>query len=336
MASPRFLRQKEVDIKLRLEPTGRPRPLIPWWARVMRRLGVRSSTQRQRWGSLSGGQNWRRVALNPHLYSRRSVVKASFQRNDHTGGWTAHARYLSREGAQQEHSKGLGFNAERDGLDMVAIVRDWEKNDALLWRFIVSPEDAVRLYLQDHVRGLVKQMERDLDTKLQWIAIDHHNTDDAHVHLLVRGIRADGRSLQIDRDYLKLGMRGRSQEIVTNQLGPRQEREVLQARERVIRNEQWTEIDRALQRRANESGYVTYENFSPRGEGARLRAAQEVARLQFLEDKGLAQRLGEASWQISPDHESQLRQRQRSGDIIKSRSARSPQKNRTSPDRSIN
>ena len=47
-----------------------------------------------------------------------------------------------------------------------------------------------------------RQMERDLDTKLQWVAIDHHNTDDAHVHLLVRGVREDGRPLQIDREYL--------------------------------------------------------------------------------------------------------------------------------------
>jgi len=72
------------------------------------------------------------------VYSRRSVVKASFKRNDHTGGWTAHARYLSRQGAQREQGKGLGFDAEHEGLDMVAVVRDWEKNEELLWRFIVS------------------------------------------------------------------------------------------------------------------------------------------------------------------------------------------------------
>ena len=79
-------------------------------------------------------------------------------------------------------------------------------------------EDASRLNLREHVRGLIEQMERDLDTKLQWVAIDHHNTDDAHVHLLVRGVRDDGRPLQIDREYLKLGMRGRSQEIATREL----------------------------------------------------------------------------------------------------------------------
>ena len=324
MSRRRFFGQKEVDIKLRLAPTERPRPLIPWWAVALRRVRVRWGIRRQSWGSLSGGQTWRRVALDPHVYSRRSVVKASFKRNDHTGGWAAHARYLSREGAQQEQGKGRGFDAEHDGLDMVALVRDWEKHDELLWRFIVSPEDASRLDLREHVRGLVEQMERDLDTKLQWVAIDHHNTDDAHVHLLVRGVREDGRPLQIDREYLKLGMRGRSQEIATRELGPRLEPEVLHARERVIRKEQWTEIDRSLQRKADESGLVSYEQFQPRSDAARVRAEQDVARLQFLEGMGLAQRVGEASWKLSQDHERDLRERQISKDIIKSRARSQP------------
>jgi Conjugal transfer protein TraD len=137
----RFFGQKEVDIKLRPAKTERPRPLIPWWAVALRRVRVRWGIRRQSWGSLSGGQTWRRVALDPHAYSRRSVVKASFKRNDHTGGWAAHARYLSRQGAQREHGQGQGFDTEHDAIDMVAVVRDWEKHDELLWRFVVSPED---------------------------------------------------------------------------------------------------------------------------------------------------------------------------------------------------
>jgi type IV secretory pathway VirD2 relaxase len=170
-------------------------------------------------------------------------------------------------------------------------------------------------------------MERDLDTKLQWAAIDHHNTDDDHVHLLVRGVRDDGRPLQIDREYLKLGMRGRSQEIVTRELGPRLEPEVLRARERVIRKEQWTEIDRTLQRKANQSGLVSYEQFQPHSDAARVRADQELARLQVLEGMGLARRVGEASWELSQEHERNLRERQQSKGIIK-RQARSQRRDR--------
>ena len=315
----RFFGQKEVDFKLRLGQTERGRPLIPWWAAALRRARVTRGIRRQAWGSLNGGQAWRRIVVDRQVYSRRSVIKASFRRNDLSGGWAAHARYLSRDGAQREQGKGRGFDAEHQGLDMVAVVRNWEQKDELLWRFIISPEDAPRLDLQQHVRGLVENMERDLGTKLQWIAIDHHNTDDAHVHLLVRGVRDDGRPLQIDREYLKIGMRARSQEMANRELGLRLEPEVLQARERVIGKEQWTEIDRSLQRKANGSGLVSYEHFQPRSDVARVSAEQEVARLCFLEGMGLAQRVGEASWELAQDHERSLRQRQQSKDIIKSR-----------------
>ena len=117
-------------------------------------------------------------------------------------------------------------------------------------------------------------MERDLDTQLEWVAIDHHNTDDAHVHLLVRGVRENGRPLEINRDYLRSGVRMRSQEIATRELGPRLEPEMLRSRERAVRREQWTEIDRALQRKADANGRIDYEQFQPRSEsGADSRRA---------------------------------------------------------------
>jgi hypothetical protein len=39
----------------------------------------------------------------------------------------------------------------RDGGD----AEGWEKSDELMWRFIVSPEDADRMNLRGHVRELV-------------------------------------------------------------------------------------------------------------------------------------------------------------------------------------
>jgi type IV secretory pathway VirD2 relaxase len=320
MKRPRFLRQKEVDIKLRHEHAERPRKLVPWWARALRRIGVRQGLRRQQpSGSLSGVRAARVRVAEPQAYARRCVVKASFSRNRRSGAWAAHARYLSRPGAQQEMAKGLGFDADREDIDMLATVRDWEKSDELMWRFIVSPEDADRLNLRNHVRELVGQMERDLDTKLDWVAIDHHNTDDAHVHLLVRGVRENDRPLEINREYLRSGLRIRSQEIATRELGPRLEPEMLRSRERAVRREQWTEIDRALQRKADANGLVTYDQFQPRSEGARIRAEQEIDRLQYLSSLGLARRVDERSWELAQNHERDLREKQVSKDAIKSR-----------------
>ena len=264
MGLPKVSRE-EVEIRVRSEPAGRPHRLVPWWARALRRLRISRSLRRQPRGSLGRAQLWRDAGAELRAYARRSVVKASFSRNRKSGAWTAHARYLSRPGAQQELTKGLGFDATREGIDLQAAVRDWEKSDKLIWRFIVSPEDADRLNLREHVRELVGRMESDLGTRLEWVAIDHHNTDDAHVHLLVRGVREDGRPLEIDREYLRSGVRTRSQEIATRELGPRLEPEVLRSREGAVRREQWTEIDRALQQRADANRVVSYENFQSRG-----------------------------------------------------------------------
>ena len=316
----RFLRQTEVEIKLRHEPAGRPQKLVPWWARALRRMSVQRYLRRQQpSGSLSGNRAAHVHVAAPPVYARRSVVKASFSRNRNTGAWAAHAKYLSRPGAQLEFAKGEGFDAERESIDLVATVRGWEQRDELLWRFIVSPEDADRLDLQDHVRALTAQMERDLGTQLEWVAIDHHNTDDVHVHLLVRGVRANGRPLEINRDYLRSGIRMRSQEIATRELGPRLEPEMLRSRERAVRREQWTEIDRALQRKADADGRIDYSQFAARNEGGRIRAEQELERLQFLDGLGLAQRIDERTWQLAENHERELRAHQRARDVIKSR-----------------
>jgi len=221
----------------------------------------------------------------------------------------------------------LGFDAAREDLDIAAVVREWERGDDLLWSFIVSPEDAARVDLREHVRDLVAGMERDLRTRLEWVAIDHHDTDDEHVHLLIRGVRDDGRTLKLDRDYVRRGIRELSQELIERELGPRVEHEVLLARGRTIEREQWTEIDRALKRRGGLDRVVSYRDFQAYSEGARTRAEQEIARLEFLEELGLARRVGERTWELLPEHEQELRKRQREHDIIKSR-ARERQRER--------
>jgi type IV secretory pathway VirD2 relaxase len=253
------------------------------------------------------------------LYGRRSVVKASFRRNRGKGLWVRHARYLARDRAQREVGRGLGFDAGRDDLDMTAIVREWERGDEIMWSLIISPEDADRIDLRQHVQDLVAGMERDLGTRLEWVAIDHHNTDDEHVHLLIRGMRDDGRPLTLDRDYVGRAIRKLSEELIERELGPRLEHEVLLARGQVIEREQWTEIDRALKHRAGHDRIVSYSEFQGYNVGARTRAEQEIARLEFLEELGLARRVGDRSWELSPEHETELRKRQREHDIIKSR-----------------
>jgi len=251
---------------------------------------------------------------------QRSTVKASYARNRRGVSWGAHGVYLAREGAQREGERGLGFDSEREDLDVAATLRAWQRaGDERLWKFVVSPEHAASLDLRDHVRHFVGHMQRDLGSRLEWIAIDHYNTDNPHVHLLVRGREADGRALRIPRDYLSSGLRHRSQELATQRLGFRSDREILASRARAAERTQFTELDRALLRRADAQGIVRYrEPVPPRGL-RRVRYTHELRRLQFLEDAGLAEKIGTRTWRLMPGMEPALRQAQLAGDIIKSR-----------------
>jgi type IV secretory pathway VirD2 relaxase len=295
------------------------RRLQPWWVGALRRARAANRVHRQPKTSLGGGGARRKVALHKGHYGRRSMVKASFRRNRRNDAWTRHARYLARERAQDAKERGVGFDSTRDGIDIVDTIRAWEKTDQLMWSFIVSPEDGRQIDLQQHSRDLVEAMERDLGTRLEWVAIDHHNTDDAHVHMLIRGVREDGKILTLDRDYVRSAIRELSRHIVERELGPRTESEYLEARGRGVRFEYWTEIDRALERKADDDRTVSYRHFQPYTDGARLKAQQEMERLAYLQKLGLAREIDDRTWWLAAEHEPELRKRQRARDIIKTR-----------------
>src|SRR5207245_8760622 len=127
-----------------------------------------------------------------------SVAKAPYVRARRVGACRPPGPYLAGEGAQRPGQRGLGFTASRDDLDLAATLGAWHAaGDARLWRAIISPEQAAELDLRLHARALVRQMEHDLGTRLEWVAIDHHNTDSPHVHLLIRGRDDHGRPLTI-------------------------------------------------------------------------------------------------------------------------------------------
>jgi type IV secretory pathway VirD2 relaxase len=247
-------------------------------------------------------------------------VKASYSRNGRSASWGAHGTYLAREGAQRAGGKGRGFSAEQEGIDLTATLRSWQRaGDERLWKFIVSPEHAERLDLKAHARALVSHMGRDLGTRLEWVAIDHYNTDNPHIHLLVRGRDAQGRGLRIHPDYLRQGIRRRSQDLATQVLGYRSEHEIVQARGQSIERLHFTDVDRALVRHGGTRGLVTIDGRLPKSPAAREFRRQELRRLQVLEGLGLAEKVWTRTWRLSPQLETTLRQAQISGDIIKAR-----------------
>src|SRR6202011_2335566 len=110
------------------------------------------------------------------------------------------------------------------------------REDRHQFRFIVSPEDAGELRdLRRYTRHLMQRMEAALGTSLDWVAVDHWNTDNPHTHIVLRGKDDTGRDLIISRDYISHGMRERAAGLATEWLGPRTEQEIRQSLQREVK-----------------------------------------------------------------------------------------------------
>jgi type IV secretory pathway VirD2 relaxase len=248
--------------------------------------------------------------------SRIVVIKTRVVRHSaRAAPLAAHLNYLRRDGVTRDGEKARLFGPEGDNVD----ARDFAarcEDDRHHFRFIVSPEDAVDMAdLKDHARELMGQMEKDLGTKLDWVGVDHWNTDNPHIHIILRGRTDDGQDLVISRDYIKEGMRARAQDLVTQELGQRTDLEINRNLERQVEAERWTQLDRQLVRDAGKSGII---DLAPQpGQQPDEFHALKVGRLRTLEIRGLAGQVGHQQWFIKPEAEATLRELGERGDIIK-------------------
>ena len=157
--------------------------------------------------------------------SRRVIVKARYTRivAGDLGAARAHMRYIVRDGVTREGAPGRLYDANGDDADGSAFL-DRSEKDPHQFRFVVSADEGARLAdLKPFIRDLLSQMERDLDTKLDWVAVDHFNTGHPHTHIVIRGRDRNGEDLVMARDYISHGVRARAQALITLELGPETE-----------------------------------------------------------------------------------------------------------------
>lgn len=226
-----------------------------------------------------------------------------------------HLRYIEREGVDRQGGRGRAYGPMTDDADLAAF-EERGREDRHQFRFIVSPEDAEQLDdLRTYTRHLMNRMEADLGTQLDWVAVDHWNTDNPHTHIVLRGKDDTGKDLIIARDYIAEGMRHRASELATEWLGPRTELEIQQSMAREVDQERWTGLDRTLQREAV-NGRITIDrlNVLPRLRSQRLLL---IGRLQHLQRMGLVREKEPGVWAIHPNVEDTLRAMGERGDIIR-------------------
>ncbi|WHU03672.1 relaxase/mobilization nuclease RlxS [Sphingomonas sp. NIBR02145] len=248
----------------------------------------------------------------PSGHSRRVIVKARYVKLAGKGAKAAvaHLRYLQRDGTTREGERGTLYGPESDVADGKAFLERGQ-GDRHQFRFIVAPEDGAQYDdLKPLIRRWMAQIEEDLGTGLDWVAVDHFNTGHPHSHVLVRGKDDRGKDLIIAREYITRGLAERAAELVNLDLGPRTDREIRVAREREITQERFTGIDRRLLLARDGDGLVSAWHHE--GVEQSLRAA----RLGTLARMGLAKEEGKGRYRLEEGLEDTLRAMGKRGDII--------------------
>jgi type IV secretory pathway VirD2 relaxase len=218
---------------------------------------------------------------------RRVVIKTRIVRikAGDTSATRAHLKYVQRDGVTRDSAPGELYDEGHDRADGKAFA-ERGKDDRHQFRFIVAPEDSADIAdLKPFVRDLMRQMEIDLGTKLDWVAADHFNTGYPHSHIVVRGKDDRGKDLVIARDYVAYGMRARAGELITRELGPESELDQLRKLEREASAERFTRLDRGILRDAGDGVLA----LAAKPERDPRRHALRMVRLRVLERMGLAE-----------------------------------------------
>lgn len=244
---------------------------------------------------------------------RRVIVKTRLVRlgSKGLGAARAHLKYIQRDGVTREGDPGELYAAETDVADGPSFL-DRAADDRHQFRFIVSAEEG-DLYsdLKPFVRRVMAQMEEDLGTKLDWVAVDHYNTGHPHSHIMLRGKDDRGKDLIIAREYIAHGLRARASEIATLDLGPRTQLEIETRMRRDMDAERLTDTDRQLLREADARLLVAARHRDP------FVQSLWAGRLQKLGALGLADEVAPGQWRLPKDLRAALTQMGERGDIIR-------------------
>ncbi len=253
----------------------------------------------------------------PVFRMRRAVVKVHIARAGYSGGANAfgeHISYIERDGLDHDGNKGQSYDCDLDKIDTKGF-KDRSAKDKRQFRLIVSAEDATKIpNLKVEIRNFMTGMEKDLKTKLDWIAVDHFDTAQLHSHIIIRGVDELGEPLAIDRRYLMTGMRARLSSQLTDSLGPRRDIEILRSQTRDITSDRLTRLDRDLNNLASDQDVLPTKAIS---EDERFKQSLLRKRLTHLQNLGLAHQQ-QSEWIFKPGWHGTLKQMGRRGDLIRS------------------
>lgn len=250
------------------------------------------------------------------VFSRRVVVKASYisslQKN-YRKRLRDQIYYAAQEKIDELKNAPELYGDDDKLVNVKNVIEDFEKSPHV-FSIIISPEDAGEMNLKEFTRSFISVLEKDLDTKLNWVAGNHYDTNDPHVHLLIKGMDDHGKRLLMKRDYISNGLRIRASQVTTKKLGLRSLEDVVDSIERRVLTTKRCELDDIIIKQRVEGIFDLAKIKS--ADADELPRSLFVKRLEFLETKELAKKIGPDCWQIEERLAERLHRIDRTSSII--------------------
>lgn len=287
---PRFARPRESRQPLARSRSGpNMKPALAAAIRLARGTAGRARAGRGA-GVRFVGRHTQRVVVKARIVPLRGKSPVDAMRR--------HLVYLARDGVDRQGAPGRLFGTDGD-LDREQIEAFAERGLTCRhqFRFIVSPERGGELDLERFTRDLMRRMQHDVGSRLDYVACAHHDTDQPHVHIVVNGRDEHGGDLVVSRDYIANGLRQRAMELATNELGFRTDHDVFQSLARDIRADRYTALDRRLGALQERDGFIDLRTV-PTAPRAVVQRRLYLGRLSHLQKMGLAQEGRRGRWRL--------------------------------------
>jgi len=308
------MRNDDQEREFRLKP-ARSRPNQSDEARVWSVAFKRIMHLAHMSSSNVGSVTPRRTQLS---FRQRCAVRVTYSPNKSAGQWKAHGHYIERESAtaHKDSPGNRGFGPSSENLGIPATLNKWQAaDDPRLFKLIISPEFGDRLDLRKFTGDLMAEIQRDLGTRLEWIAAEHHNTEYPHVHVALRAVDEKGSPFRLEREYIQHGIRRNAENLATARLGYRTRSDAEEAQRREVHQKRYTSLDRMLSSMRSEAtpGH-SHSMVDLAKRNSEMERCILQRRLLFLEKMGLASCTGSNRWLLPPDFETILHAMQRTDD----------------------
>jgi type IV secretory pathway VirD2 relaxase len=162
--------------------------------------------------------------------AHRSVVKHSYLTGKDKGvaRAQAHVRYIQfRGGKDKEEGTRSFFNDVRDEIysgEVREAVSDQNPRGTVMHKLILSP-GVQGADVKEYCREVMADLSSRKGLDLEWYGVQHENTDNPHVHIVVMGTDQNGHKVRLNKeDYTKIKEAG-DRYLERNRLLDREEKD---------------------------------------------------------------------------------------------------------------